>query len=71
MICDFGLVPIFSEDRRSRTMIIWEELTTHRYMAPELVMTDDGGRPTTASDVYALGCVSLEVLNSFYVLCEI
>jgi serine/threonine protein kinase len=38
-----------------------EHTGTERYLAPELVMADDGGRPTTASDVYALGCIGLEV----------
>jgi serine/threonine protein kinase len=38
-----------------------EHAGTERYLAPELVMADDGGRPTTASDVYALGCIGLEV----------
>jgi serine/threonine protein kinase len=38
-----------------------EHTGTERYLAPELVMADDGGRPTIASDVYALGCIGLEV----------
>ena len=39
---------------------------TERYLAYELVSAGEDARPTTASDVYALGCIGLEVgFNSF------
>ena len=38
-----------------------EHTGTARYLAPELAATDETGYPTTASDVYALGCLGLEV----------
>jgi serine/threonine protein kinase len=34
---------------------------TERYLAPELVLSEDIVKPTTHSDVYAIGCVGLEV----------
>jgi serine/threonine protein kinase len=34
---------------------------TERYLAPELVNGDDLEYPTPASDIYALGCLGLEV----------
>jgi serine/threonine protein kinase len=37
-----------------------EHTGTERYLAPELV-TSNLPTPTTASDVYALGCLGLEV----------
>jgi serine/threonine protein kinase len=34
---------------------------TARYLAYELIASDEEPRPTTASDVHALGCVGMEV----------
>jgi serine/threonine protein kinase len=34
---------------------------TMRYLAPELVKDGDEAIPTTATDIYALGCVALFV----------
>jgi hypothetical protein len=34
---------------------------TARYLAYELVAAGDDVRPTTASDMYAVGCIGLEV----------
>jgi serine/threonine protein kinase len=34
---------------------------TERYLAPELVNGDDLEYPTAASDIYAMGCLGLEV----------
>jgi serine/threonine protein kinase len=42
-----------------------EHTGTPRYLAPELAATDETVYPTTSSDVYALGCLGLEV--SLYV----
>jgi serine/threonine protein kinase len=38
-----------------------EHTGTPRYLAPELVMSEENVYPTTASDVYTLGCLGLEV----------
>lgn len=38
-----------------------EHTGTERYLAPELVIGDADVNPTAASDVYALGCLGLEV----------
>jgi serine/threonine protein kinase len=37
-----------------------EHTGTERYLSPELVQSDEV-HPTTASDVFALGCIGLEV----------
>jgi serine/threonine protein kinase len=41
-----------------------EHTGTTRYLAPELVASDESVPPTIASDVYALGCLGLEVSGS-------
>lgn len=38
-----------------------EHTGTSRYLAPELIASEHSVHPTTASDVYALGCLGLEV----------
>ena len=38
-----------------------EHTGTTRYLAPELVSSEENVPPTTESDVYALGCLGLEV----------
>ena len=38
-----------------------EHTGTTRYLAPELVMSEESVAPTLSSDVYALGCLGLEV----------
>lgn len=38
-----------------------EHTGTARYLAPELASNDAAVYPTTSSDVYALGCLGLEV----------
>jgi serine/threonine protein kinase len=38
-----------------------EHTGTARYLAPELVASDITVYPTLASDVYALGCLGLDV----------
>ncbi|KIM23218.1 hypothetical protein M408DRAFT_332495 [Serendipita vermifera MAFF 305830] len=61
-ICDFGLARIFFDEEMS-LMTTTQHTGTVRYLAPEL-LSDEGGNPfpTTASDVYALGCLGLEIL---------
>lgn len=73
-ISDVGLAPIFLENECNEWMT--RSMTpagagSLRYVAPELIMAEDEVRETTASDVYALGCVALEVLDFLYNLCEI
>jgi serine/threonine protein kinase len=46
-----------------------EHTGTTRYLAPELVASEENVDPTTESDVYALGCLGLEVsltITTFY-----
>jgi hypothetical protein len=38
-----------------------EHTGTERYLSYELVTLRDEGKPTTASDIWALACVGLEV----------
>jgi serine/threonine protein kinase len=38
-----------------------EHTGTDRYVAPEFIIESEGTMPTTASDVYALGCLGLKV----------
>jgi serine/threonine protein kinase len=38
-----------------------EHTGTERYLAPELVISEENVNPITASDMYALGCLGLEV----------
>ena len=59
-ICDFGLARILQEGSNSGMTTTTEHTGTERYLAPELV-TQDLAVPTEASDVYALGCLGLEV----------
>jgi serine/threonine protein kinase len=61
MICDFGLARIFLEEE-GITMTTTEHTGTERYLAPELVVDEEDIYPTAASDVYALGCLGLEVI---------
>jgi serine/threonine protein kinase len=37
---------------------------TERYLARELIVGSEEVSPTTASDIYAVGCIGLEVRSS-------
>ncbi|KAG8800765.1 Suppressor of Sensor Kinase (SLN1), partial [Serendipita sp. 399] len=63
-ICDFGLVAIYLEAGNSGLTTTSPHSGTERYLAPELVITEDHARTTTASDVYAVGCIGLEFVFS-------
>lgn len=63
-LCDFGLARIFLEEESTGLTTISEHTGTTRYLAPELVAGENSVHPTTASDVYALGCLGLEVSTS-------
>jgi serine/threonine protein kinase len=60
-ICDFGLARIFLEAGATGLTTTSEHGGTQRYLAYELVVSDEVRLPTAASDVHALGCVGLEV----------
>jgi len=60
MICDFGPAQIFLEKGHTDMTTSSEHTGTARYLAPELVV-ETPTYPTTASDVYALGCLGLKV----------
>lgn len=63
MLCDFGLARIQTEDPSGLTTTASPKYTT-RYASPELVM-ESGARITLASDVWAWGCLFLDVSFGF------
>jgi serine/threonine protein kinase len=56
-----GLVRIFLEEGSSGMTTTTYHTGTERYLAYELVIAGEEAIPTTASDVYAVGCIGLEV----------
>ncbi|KAG8815231.1 hypothetical protein FRC17_000780 [Serendipita sp. 399] len=61
-ICDFGLSRIVLEEGHSGLTTTAAHTGTPRYLAYELVISeDDMAKPTRESDIYALGCVGLDV----------
>ena len=66
-LADFGLLTIVSEHTNFPTPTTASRGGTTRWMSPELLHSElsdsGGGRPTRASDRYALGMVILEVLT--------
>lgn len=60
-ICDFGLARAFLEAESTGMTTTSEYTGTPRYIAPELVNSEVSVPPTRASDMYALGCLGLEV----------
>jgi serine/threonine protein kinase len=52
-------------DEESGMTTTSEHTGTERYLAPELVSSETTVYPTTQSDVYALGCLGLEVSGAF------
>ncbi|PVF94187.1 kinase-like protein [Serendipita vermifera] len=61
-LCDFGLSRIFLLERNSGHTATTPHVGTARYLAPELVESDDITFSTRESDVYAMGCVGLRFL---------
>ncbi|KZV83213.1 kinase-like protein [Exidia glandulosa HHB12029] len=59
LICDFGLATILTGDQSAQTFSSFVKGTC-RWMAPEL-FEHDQAKHTKASDVWAFGCVILEV----------
>jgi serine/threonine protein kinase len=57
-LCDFGLSRMISQAVGTPST----HTSTTRYLSHELVISEDNCcSPTTASDVYALACIGLEV----------
>jgi serine/threonine protein kinase len=65
-ICDFGLARVLLEEENTGMTTTSEHTGTTRYLARELVASEETVYPTTASDVYALGCLGLEVSGTIY-----
>jgi serine/threonine protein kinase len=61
VICDFGLTRILLQEGSSGMTTTTEHVGTVRYLARELLSSHETELPTTASDVYAVGCIGLEV----------
>jgi serine/threonine protein kinase len=58
-VCDFGLTGVFSEGMSDYTTPI--NSSTMRYLANELIVAEEPAIATKASDVWAVGCLGLEV----------
>jgi serine/threonine protein kinase len=63
-LCDFGLVRLIHDQTATGLTTTTAHTGTARYLSLELVEADEGTMPTTASDIWALGCVGMEV-NSY------
>jgi serine/threonine protein kinase len=59
-LCDFGIARILAEEGTSGFTTTSEHTGTERYLSYELVLSEVCA-PTTASDIYALACMGLEV----------
>jgi hypothetical protein len=64
-ICDFGLVRIYLEEGHSGMTTTSAHTGTERYLAYELMSAEEDAIPTTASDIYATGCIGLEARHCF------
>ncbi|KAG8760921.1 hypothetical protein FRC14_000993 [Serendipita sp. 396] len=65
-ICDFGLARIVLEKDSSGMTTTTVHTGSVRYLAYELVVSEDIVMPTPASDVHALGCVGLDFIFLHY-----
>ena len=63
-LCDFGLVRLIHDQMATGLTTTTAHTGTARYLSLELVEADEVTMPTTASDIWALGCVGMEV-NSY------
>jgi serine/threonine protein kinase len=61
MLCDFGIARILSEDVPGGLTTTSRYMGSERYISYELVTAVDLYTPTTASDIYSLACIGLEV----------
>jgi serine/threonine protein kinase len=70
-ICGFGLVRLVPESRHTGVTTASAHTGTIRYLSYERVSHDvDDTMSTTASDVYALACVGMEVSIFLFYLCS-
>jgi serine/threonine protein kinase len=61
-LCDFGLVRLIHDQMATGLTTSTAHTGTARYLSLELVGADEGiMMPTTSSDIWALGCVGVEV----------
>jgi serine/threonine protein kinase len=65
-LCDFGLVRVVLEEDSIGLTTTTDHTGTDRYLAPEFVMSEEHIVPTTSSDIWALGCVGLKVLQRLF-----
>ncbi|KAG8833190.1 hypothetical protein FRC17_011189 [Serendipita sp. 399] len=61
-ICDFGLARLMLEECGSGMTTTTAHTGTERYLAYELVASNDIVMPTVESDIHALGCIGLDVI---------
>lgn len=63
-ICDFGLTRLIQEEETTGLTTTTAHAGTARYLAYELVvnMGSPEALPTTATDIYALGCLGMEFI---------
>ncbi|KAG8821831.1 hypothetical protein FRC17_009726 [Serendipita sp. 399] len=61
-ICDFGLARLILEEGSSGMTTTTAHTGTERYLAYELVASNDTVMPTVESDIHALGCIGLDVI---------
>jgi serine/threonine protein kinase len=67
-LCDFGLISIYFEEGSTGMTTTSAYTGTDRYLAYELLLDADTALPTTASDIFALACVGLEVVSFLHPL---
>jgi serine/threonine protein kinase len=62
-LCDFGLMRVLQGEEPTELTTTTAHTGTDRYKAPEFVISDEDEDivPTTASDVYGLGCIGVKV----------
>jgi serine/threonine protein kinase len=67
-ICDFGLLRLVRESAPTGMTTSSSHTGTTRYLSYEMISDDDNDpKLTTASDVYALACIGMEVSElTFY-----
>ncbi|CCO31755.1 CBL-interacting protein kinase 23 [Rhizoctonia solani AG-1 IB] len=62
-LCDFGQARFHNDQRGLASDASTTFESTHRFMSPELFMANHKVRPTNLSDVWAYGCVALQLLS--------
>ncbi|ELU39140.1 Pkinase domain-containing protein [Rhizoctonia solani AG-1 IA] len=62
-LCDFGQARFRNDQRGLASDASTTFESTHRFMSPELFVASPKVRPTNLSDVWAYGCVALQLLS--------